>query len=209
MIGALLALSALAGTPPQPPPQEDPSVKCAFEKARQLAAASSETPDSVADEVVGTCAPAGNGDASAEFTRFRVRAAAVAMVNRQRGLDGQPADAPFRLPAARVSLPLGRFEIPDAIAPAVVPYFECLLGSTGVSVRDGGREMPPAAARGADCSAQRSLAATRADDMLRQAGGKSRVERRALIDATLASAEDFAAKSAPSPDPRKASDAPN
>jgi hypothetical protein len=86
---------------------------------------------------------------------------------------------------------------------------QCLLDSRGVrSTRDGG-DLPPVFAKGTDCYPQRKLSAARADEMLRQAGGKCAEERRALIESTLASLEDFVAKTTPAPAAGKDHNAPN
>src|SRR3982751_6064059 len=73
-----------------------------------------------------------------------------------------------------------RLALPDAIAPAVVPYMQCLLDTRGVRTTRDGRDQPPVFAKGADCSPQRKLSTQRADEMLRQAGGRSAEERRTL-----------------------------
>ena len=99
--------------------------------------------------------------------------------------------------------------LPDEIAPAVVPYMQCLLDSRGVRSTRDGRDVPPVFAKGTDCSPQRKLSAQRADEMLRQAGGRSAEKRRTLIESTLASLEAFVAKAPPSPTPTKDSNAPN
>jgi hypothetical protein len=196
---------ATAAASPSPPPPGDPVIKCAFDRAAQLATASSETPEEIADKVASACAPAASGGAPlAGFALYRVRYAATAMVKRQRGLDGQPADAPFRLPDAE-----SRFTIPDELVPAVVPYIQCLMASAGTSMRENGRVVPPPVPKGFDCSGQRRLAAAKADDLLRRTGRKTAEERRALIESTLGTADTFVARSMLPPMPPGESDASN
>jgi hypothetical protein len=102
-----------------------------------------------------------------------------------------------------------RLALPDEIAPAIVPYLQCLLDSRGVRSTRDGHDVPPVVARGADCSAQRKLGAQRADEMLLQSGGKSADQRRALIESTLRSLEDFVAQTTHSPPAEKDSNASN
>jgi hypothetical protein len=101
-------------------------------------------------------------------------------------------------------------EIPDEIAPAIVPYVRCLMASRGVPIRGpgGGAEEAPAAERGADCTPVRREAARRADAMLVAQRRGTREERAALIERTLAGVESFADASA-LPTPERRSDASN
>jgi hypothetical protein len=94
-------------------------------------------------------------------------------------------------PVARESVVSATLDIPDEIAPAVVPYMMCLLGSAGIEMRREGQAVAPAAEKGADCSGQRKLAAERADKMLKQAGRGDREARTAFIEKTLVSMERF------------------
>jgi len=120
-----------------------------------------------------------------------------------------PAAPPTPDPVTRRPVVGSRLALPDKIAPAVVPYMQCLLDSRGVRSTLDGRAVPPLVAKGTDCSAQRKLGAQRADEMLRKAGGKSAEERRALIESTLTSLEDFIANTTRSPTPAKGSNATN
>jgi hypothetical protein len=98
--------------------------------------------------------------------------------------------------------PLGRLTIPDQIAPAVVPYLQCLYASHGVEIRSSdGRPQRPAVARGADCSAQRLEASQRAEQMLRNQHRGSREERDRFVERVLASIDSFAAQPATPPQP--------
>ena len=152
--------------------------------------------DALAEEVVTACASAGGADMPrmTDVTEARVRAAAIAMINRKRGLDGEPADAPIRLPVVGVAQ-VGRLDIPDEIAPAVVPYLQCLIASAGVPLYTAGREKliapPEGAAKGSDCERFREKAARDADVLLRRHGGKDKQQREATIDRTLMNIEDF------------------
>jgi hypothetical protein len=192
-----------ADAPTQPQPQEDAAIKCAFEHARQLAAASSEAPDIIADKVVGTCAPAENGDApQAGLTRSRIRAAATAMAARLRGLDGQPADAPLLIPT-----PESRFEIPDELVPAIVPYLMCLNASAGIPVyADSNRKAvvppPPGISKGSDCGGMRKEAADKADELLKARGHPDAAERKAFIGRALEQADNFLPRAKPSSQPQ-------
>jgi hypothetical protein len=84
-----------------------------------------------------------------------------------------------------------RFQIPDEIAPAIVPYVGCLLASRGVEVRGSLDPRPRNVEKGADCSGHREAAERNADALLRNIGGRNGAERKAMIEATLAGADDF------------------
>ena len=110
--------------------------------------------------------------------------------------------APARQPITTftVEVPLGRTDMMDAIAPAILPYLRCRLASGGVPVFDGRTNAriaaPQGVGGGSDCSAVRATAAREADRMLRTQGTKDAAARRALIEKTLADI-DRAAASAP------------
>lgn len=191
-----------ATSPSQPQSQEDLAIKCAFEHARQLAAASSDRPEVIADKVVTICAPAGSGDApETGFTRFRIRAAATAMVKRLRGIDGQPADAPFRLPDEKISV-----AIPDELVPAIFPYLMCLNASAGIPMYKGNREAvippPPGIGKGSDCTGMRREAARRGDELLKARGHGDAAERQAFIERELEQVDNFAPRTKPSSQPQ-------
>jgi hypothetical protein len=205
MILLLAALALLPEPVPAAGPQNDADVPCAFDKAARLAGESKASAEAVADEVVAQCLPpaSGKGDADMDVRTFRVRAAAIAMVNRRRGLDGQPADAPIRLPSMERS-EAHNFAIPDEIAPAIVPYFECLVASMGLPMHDEHGKLvtpPPGVARGSDCAGVRERAARDADRLLIREGKKNAAERRALIDTTLTALTAFVHPPAPTPAP--------
>jgi hypothetical protein len=180
MIAFFAAIAAAASPAPPAAPAADPArTRCAFETAEKLALASEEAAASIADRVVTICsAEAPMTDAGRQF----IRAAALAMIERRRGLDDQPADAPLR-----IAVPQNSLDIPDEIAPAIVPYFRCLLASAGQTEKSGGRVVPPpkGIAKGSDCAAFRKQAARNADRMLRVQGGRSSAERKAFIEKAL------------------------
>ena len=96
-------------------------------------------------------------------------------------------------PAEQRSEVQGRLDIPDEIAPAIVPYVRCKIASAGIEIRSslGGPVQRPSVAAGADCTQARAQAATRADQMLRDQRRGSEAERNALIERTLASVDAF------------------
>ena len=201
MIALAAASIALAAAPAQA--GDTPYIRCAFEKAADLAKAGGKSAEKIGDEAVRLCAAAGGADSPSpsDDTRRRMHAAAVAMVNRRRGTDGLPADAPFRLPNPESAASVRSFDIPDEIAPAVIPYLQCLIASAGTPLYAEGRNRPIAPpkgiGKGSDCAAFRLQAAKNADRLLRENGNKSKAERRALIEATLAGLEDFQRAPAP------------
>jgi hypothetical protein len=104
-----------------------------------------------------------------------------------------PPDQGAEQRTIRREVPTARLVIPDEIAPAVVPYMRCLDGSLGLQVRSQGRVLPPphGIALGSDCSGRRAIAARQADEMLRAQHRGGRSQRRAFIERTLASMDDF------------------
>ena len=181
-----LALQAAIGTKPA----DAGYIKCAIGKASELGAASSEPTEVLAEEILATCT--GDTDVGPR-TRTRIREAAIAMIRRRRGLDGQAADAPIRVRE------LASFDIPDEIAPAVIPYLLCRTASSGVPVYTQGKRAlvapPPGMAKGSDCSAARAKASADADRILRQAGHADRAERAGYVEKTLSDLDKFYASS--------------
>jgi hypothetical protein len=110
------------------------------------------------------------------------------MVERRRGLDGEPEDAPLRIAVPQKSL-----DIPDQIAPAVIPYFRCLLASAGQTEKSDGRVVPPppGITKGSNCTAFREKAARDAERMLRAQGGLSKAARAAFVEKALQDMDDL------------------
>lgn len=94
-------------------------------------------------------------------------------------------------PLVRRAAPVARLDIPDEIAPAVLPYMGCLMARDGTEVRGGFDPRPVGVGRGADCGPYREAARRRADAILHRIGGRGADERRAYIERTLASMEAF------------------
>jgi hypothetical protein len=90
----------------------------------------------------------------------------------------------------------GRLEIPDEIAPAIVPYLNCLAASRGIAVR-GSNAGTTGIIVGSDCSSQRLLAAKQSDMLLKRSTRKTRKQRLAMIEATLEAADRFLKTTAP------------
>jgi hypothetical protein len=116
-------------------------------------------------------------------------------------LQAEPPAAPEPgQPVTRMAVrEMGRFDIPDELVPAVIPYMLCLDASHGIEVRAHGRTVPPppGISRGSDCSSYRSRAARQGDRLLRRAGVRGRDERRARVEAVLSGAERFTASNDP------------
>lgn len=97
-------------------------------------------------------------------------------------------------PVVSTDVPVARLNIPDEIGPAIQPYLDCLFASRGTIFRpgaDGFGPRPPGVTAGSDCTPQREEAARRADQLLRSRGRGNRDQRRALIETTLANADNF------------------
>ena len=107
----------------------------------------------------------------------------------------QAAEPPAAPPLERRVL-LRRLDIPDEIAPAIVPYMQCVMASRGVAQRASvdGPLVRPVAPVGADCSSHRAQAARRAEDMLRTQGRGDPAERTAFVERVLADVEAFVAE---------------
>ena len=98
------------------------------------------------------------------------------------------------------AVPLGTLNIPDEVAPAVLPYLECLYGSRGIEFRSrDGTPQPSAAPRGADCTALRREAADRADRLLRNRSLGTASRRAEYVEIVLARVDDFVAGAATPP----------
>lgn len=191
MISILAALALQAGSSGGP---VDIDIRCGFTNARELATATTEPADSIAEKVVAACTADTSKGPIDDARRQKIRAAALAMVNRSRGMDGEAPDAPFRLPQVESSL-----EIPDEIAPAVMPYMLCQVASAGVPMYTEGKKAlippPPGITKGSDCGAARAKAATDADRMLKRAGRKGKAERGAYVEKVLRDMDEFHAAS--------------
>jgi hypothetical protein len=196
----MIAAALLLAAPAPAGPAIDPDIQCAFAEASSLATADRGPPEAIAAQVVETCSKSGD-----EISRERVRDAALAMVNRRRGTDGLPADAPFRLPVRENR----GIHIPDEIAPAVLPYAGCIMAREGVRVVGELDPRPPGVGRGADCSSYRKKAAEDADVILERIRFGSREERAAFIEKTLRSMDDFTHPGAPANATDERHDAPD
>lgn len=84
-----------------------------------------------------------------------------------------------------------RLEIPDEIAPAVVPYMLCKLSSAGVNIGPPERREAPTVAVGTDCAPARAKAVANADTLLKRSGSMTKDQRRDLVERTLQSIETF------------------
>jgi hypothetical protein len=122
------------------------------------------------------------------------------------GLVGQdvkpePGESVVRVP----DMVIASEDVPDELAPALLPFMNCLAASNGIPVVSDGRSVPPppGITRGSDCSASRQQAQVRGDQILRSLGVEDSEQRRSRIEAALLSAENFAAMSSnPPPPPR-------
>jgi hypothetical protein len=190
MIGILATVAAVASLAPSAPPVDPAQVRCAFQTAQKLALASDDAPIMVANRVAFLCEAElpDTAPAMSEEARDHLRAAALAMVERQRGLDGQPADAPLT-----IAVPQNSLDIPDEIAPAVIPYLRCSLASAGQTEKSNGRVVPPpqGISKGSNCAAAREQAARNADRMLRARGGRGKAERQAFVEKALQDMDEF------------------
>lgn len=122
----------------------------------------------------------------------------------------QAASPPAAMPpVVERAVPEVRLDIPDEIAPAIVPYMRCLAASRGVPIRAPGHGAvePPTAAVGADCTPVRAAAARNAETMLAAQHRGTREERAALIERTLAGVDGFANMSASAPPSERKPDA--
>jgi hypothetical protein len=82
--------------------------------------------------------------------------------------------------------------IPDEIAPAIIPYVNCRVSSQGVPMRnERGETLDAVVPPGGDCTPHRKQAAARANAMLKQYTDLSRMKRRDLIENTLNSIDKF------------------
>jgi len=86
----------------------------------------------------------------------------------------------------------GPLDIPDEIAPAVLPYMACLTAAKGSPLRNGpgGPEAFPGRFKvGEDCTGARAEAALNANRMLK--GTRSKKKRSELVETTLSSIDNF------------------
>jgi hypothetical protein len=117
-----------------------------------------------------------------------------------------PPPSPLPPPVIRREVMTGRFDIPDALVPVIVPYVQCLNASAGIPVYRGNREAlippPPGIDRGSDCSGIRRKALEQGDRLLKAAGHRDSAERRALVEHTLQQADDFVPKAQVPPQPQ-------
>jgi hypothetical protein len=109
------------------------------------------------------------------------------------------AAEPESPPTIRRAVPMASLQIPDELAPAVLPYMGCLMARDGTDVRGSFDPRPRGVERGGDCTPYRLQAAQRADAILRQIGSRSADERRVYVEQTLTSIEAFQAASATPP----------
>ncbi|MEA3000529.1 MAG: hypothetical protein QOH04_201 [Sphingomonadales bacterium] len=120
--------------------------------------------------------------------------------------DPPPPPVEVRVPVIRRDVMTGRFEIPDELVPAVVPYMQCLNASAGIPVYRGNREAliapPPGITKGSDCSGMRKQAAKTADKLLKARGHRDAAERHALIARVLGEADDFVSRTQAPTQPR-------
>lgn len=171
-------------------PADSAYIKCAIGKASELGAASSDPTEVLAEEILSTCT--GDTDVG-PATRTRIREAAIAKIRRERGLVEEAVDVPIRVRQ------FSSFDIPDEIAPAVIPYLLCRTASSGVPVYTQGKKAliapPPGIAKGSDCSAARVKASADAHRMLRQAGRGDKAERAGYVEKVLSDLDRFQASS--------------
>jgi hypothetical protein len=170
-------------------------MECAFGKAGERAAESKNAPEVLAADIVDLCSTRKDVPPPSDSMRMRMRAAALAMIARKRGLDGQPADAPFRIPVLTTVRAETGMRIPDEIAPAIIPYIRCLVTSEGLPMYTEGRKQlippPSGVAKGSNCADFRVRARSDAEMLLRRQGKGGKAEREKLIDDTLGQADNF------------------
>jgi hypothetical protein len=84
-------------------------------------------------------------------------------------------------------------DIPDELAPAVVPYMNCLVTSMGHVARNERGAVPPSpgVSQGSDCSLQRQQAQTLGEQLLERRGMTDPEQRRQRVDSVLSGARDF------------------
>ena len=195
MISFLAAVALQAAAPAQP--ADSAHIGCAILKAGELATASTKPAGAIAEEALAACTADTSAGPASDVTRLKMRSAAIAMVNRRRGTDGQAADAPIRVPNMS-DIGLGSIDIPDEIAPALLPYMNCRNVSAGIAVFSDGKRVapPPGIVKGSDCSAHRAKAAKDANLMLKRAGRRGKKERAAFVEKALADFDRFQAAAA-------------
>jgi hypothetical protein len=102
-----------------------------------------------------------------------------------------PPDQPGQPQIVMRAEALAHLDVPDEIAPAVLPYMGCLMARDGAEVRGRLDPRPLGTGPGTDCGPHRETAQQRADTLLRRMGGRSADERSAYIERTLVSMEAF------------------
>ena len=114
---------------------------------------------------------------------------------------GEPSSGGDPKPQTSVrEVPLGTLNIPDEVAPAVLPYLECLYGSRGIQFRSrDGTPQSSATPRGADCTAQRREAADHADRLLRNRSLGNASRRTEYVEIVLTRVDDFVSDAATPP----------
>jgi len=98
-------------------------------------------------------------------------------------------------PTVSSDVPLGSITFPDEIAPAIMPYLDCLYDSHGVRRGPPGdsQTIPSPDLLGADCGEARRHAASRAESILRTQNRGSTSQRRAYVERVLGRVDRFAA----------------
>jgi hypothetical protein len=104
----------------------------------------------------------------------------------------EPVSAPGQ-PVVTREVRMASLTIPDEIAPAVLPYLDCLQARIDMRVYSEGKLVPPppGVTEGSDCRPTREHARQDADTMLKRLGGRGRGERAAFIERTLTSMDEF------------------
>jgi hypothetical protein len=126
-----------------------------------------------------------------------------------RAVKASGAPAPAAPPIERRGVVLGRLVIPDAIAPAVMPYLVCVGAKAGHPVyTDSGKRLAAPSPEAGDCGALRAKAGRDADELLRRQGPGDEKARRSLIEKTLNDVDAFERDSSLPPS-RTGTDAPN
>ena len=227
MMIALLLLQAATPVSAEAREHYEPFRQCLIEQARSLAPGGL-TGEALLDQARSGCRSAnlasGSAALLAEVRGGATQEQAVERVAALREATEQEALAaalsvaqPPEPPAGEKAAPqtsvrvqrLGSLTIPDEVAPAVLPYLDCLYGSRGIEIRSpDGTPQPNAVPRGADCTAQRREAAERADRLLRNRSLGTTSRRAEYVERVLANIDRFAAGPAAAPEAQAATDKP-